>query len=338
MPPFLILRPEGTFGRGSRGANLYRFLRIFHGQRAVELMSVDALETGPLHRAEVLFVGVPSSLALRHLDRLRFRRAVLFDYGDRAGPDWQHSDEPLLRSLTDRYLKPSVEPDWDFGLRWGTLPIRRYPRLTLHVRLLQGLNPGRYPDLLRRDHDVSFLGNATSYYGTSGTDRYAQRIEWLAELATARDRFSFWGGLQAAPHDRIALQKRHGDIEHLFHRGGRVWFPVYFQHLLRSKIVLAPTGNARWSYRHYEAIYAGALLVSTDFRRIRTLIPLPLDGMIHVADHEPILSAIERGLELLRAQPGLPRRNLVFIEQFLDRGDYHRTKPVLMNLFLAQLE
>ncbi len=336
MTRFLILRPKGSYGRGARGANLQRFLRIFHGRRAVELISVKDLEQGPRREAEILFIGVPTPLAPHHLDRLRFRQAALFDYADRAGPDWQESDQPLLRDVTRRYLKTSVEPGWDSDLRWGVLPIRRHRRLAWQIGVLRGLFPGRYPNLRQRDHDVSFLGNATAYYGTHGEDRYAQRVEWLAELHAVRERISFWGGLQAPAHDQARLLERHGDIRHLFHRGGRVPFLAFFQHLLRSKIVLTPTGNARWTYRQYEAIYAGALPVSTDFRMIRTLIPLPLDGMIHVADREPLIPAIERGLELLGARPDLPRQSIAFLERFLDRGDYSPTRPALMDTFLGQ--
>ncbi len=337
MTRFLILRPDIPFGRGTRGANLHRFLRVYHGRGAVEIQDVADLATGPRRRADVVFIGVPTRLTAHDLDRLDFRRAVLFDYGDVAGPQWQTSDEPLLRSLTNVYLKPWVEEDWDFGLRWGVLPIRRYPGLTWHVKVLTSLAGKRYPDILRRDHDVSFLGYATSYVGTASEPPYPQRVEWLSELSQARERFSFWGGLQASARDRATLSERHGDVTALYYPGRRIMYSVFFHHLLRSKAVLTPTGNARWTYRHYEAAYAGAILVSTDLRRVETLIPLPRDGMVHVPDHGSVVPAVDAALELRAQHPELPRQNLEFLERYLTDGDYSRSKPPLMQKFLAQL-
>ena len=101
--------------------------------------------------------------------------------------------------------------------------------------------------------------------------------------------------------------------------------------------MLTPAGNARWSYRHYEAIYAGALLVSTDFRSVRMLIPLPLDNMQHVADHAPVVPVIAAALERLAREPSLPRQNIDFLETYLQDGDYDCRKPRLMDEFLSQM-
>lgn len=337
MPRFLIVQCDANCGRGARGANLSRFLRIFHGRDAVELVSARDLDRGPVRETEVLFLGMPTALALGQLARVRFRQAVLFDYSDQAGPVWSPESAPWLRSLTDIYLKPWVEESWDFGLRWGVLPIRRYPGLTWHVKFLRGIFRGRYPDLCRRDHEVSFLGNSTAYHGLDSTNRYYQRIDWLRELHQSSRRFAFWGGLQASVEKRALQQTKFDDLSDLMAPAGRLLFSQFFYHLLRSQVVLTPTGNARWSYRHYEAIYAGAALVSTDFRPVRTLIPLPLDNMQHVADHAPVIPAIEAALERRARDPSLPRQNIEFLETYLQDGDYHRRKPQLMDEFLSQI-
>ncbi|MBC7820475.1 MAG: hypothetical protein IAG10_26620 [Planctomycetaceae bacterium] len=338
MSRFLIVQCDANCGRGARGANLSRFLRIFHGRGAVELVNAQDLERGPVRETDVLFVGMPTVLEPQHLARIRFRQAVLFDYSDVGGPVWSPESEPWLRSLTDIYLKPWVEESWDFGLRWGVLPIRRYPGLTWHVKILRGLFRGRYPDLCRRDHEVSFLGNSTAYYGVDSNNRYYQRIDWLRELQQSRRRFAFWGGLQASVEKRALLQTKFDDLSDLMAPSGRLLFSQFFYHLLRSQVVLTPTGNARWSYRHYEAIYAGASLVSTDFRSVRTLIPLPLDNMQHVADHALVVPAIEAALERRVRESSLPRQNIDFLETYLQDGDYHRRKPQLMDEFLSQID
>lgn len=338
MLRFLIVQSDSKCGRGARGANLLRFLRIFHGRGAVEMIESRDLERGPVRETDFLFLGMPTALQLDHLTKVRFRRAALFDYSDVGGPAWSPGAEPWLRSLTDIYLKPWVEESWDFGLRWGVLPIRRYPGLTWHVKLLRGLFRGRYPDLCRRDHDVSFLGNCTAYRGVDSNHRYYQRIDWLREVHQSGGRFSFWGGLQMSPASQARLQTEFEDLPALMAPPGRLLFSQFFYNLLRSKIVLTPAGNARWSYRHYEAIYAGALLVSTDFRETRTLIPLPLDNVLHVAVHAPVVPAIEAALQRRAREPNLPRQNIDFLEMYLQDGDYHRCKPRLMDEFLSQLD
>ena len=338
MPRFLIVQCDANCGRGARGANLSRFLRIFHGRGAVELVQARDLEDGPVRETDVLCLGMPTALEPRQLGRIQFRQAVLFDYSDTGGPVWSPESEPWLRSLTDVYLKPWVEESWDFGLRWGVLPIRRYPALTWHVKLLRGLFRGRYPELCRRDHEVSFLGNCTAYHEIISNQRYHQRIEWLRELRQSGNPFSFWGGLQASAANRARLEPQVGDLTDLIAPEGRLLFSQFFYHLLRSQVVLTPAGNARWSYRHYEAIYAGALLVSTDFRAVRTLIPLPLDNMLHVADHAPVVPVIVAALERLAREPSLPRQSIDFLETYLQDGDYHRCKPQLMDEFLSQID
>ena len=337
MPRFLIVRSDTKWGRGARGANLFRFLRTFHARGEVEMIEATDLERGPVRETDLLFLGMPTNLQQDQLTKVRFRQAVLFDYSDFGGPAWSPETETWLRLLTDIYLKPWVEDSWDFGLRWGTLPIRRYPGLTWHVKLLRRLTRGRYPDLCQRDHDVSFLGNCTSYRGLSAVHRYHQRIDWLREVHQCAGRFSFWGGLQVPTANQAQLQSQFNDLPNLLAPSRRLLFSQFFYNLLRSKIVLTPAGNARWSYRHYEAIYAGALLVSTDFRQTRTLIPLPLDNVLHVADHDSVVPAIDAALERREREPGLTRQNIDFLEQYLQDGDYHRSKPRIMDEFLAQL-
>lgn len=337
MPRFLIISSQSNCGRGARGANLLRFLRTFLGRRAVEMITPADLEQGPARQTDFLMLGMPTTLQPDHLTKVRFRRVALFDYSDVGGPTWSPESEAWLRSLTDLYLKPCVEDFWDFGLRWGVLPIRRYPGLTWHVKLLRRLFPRRFPDLFRRDHDLSFLGNCTAYRGLNADDRYYQRIDWLREVQQSGNGFSFWGGLQLSANQQQRLQHEFPDLSGLQAPSRRLLFSEFFYHLLRSKIVLTPAGNARWSYRHYEAIYAGALLVSTDFRRVRTLIPLPLQNMIHVDDHAPVLPAIGAALQRFEQEPHLRQQNIDFLETYLQDGDYCRHKDRLMEEFLAQL-
>ena len=133
------------------------------------------------------------------------------------------------------------------------------------------------------------------------------------------------------------LEQKFADFAELCYPGGRVGFFSYFSHLSRSRVALAPAGNARWSYRHYEALYAGAIVVTTDFRHIDTLIPLPLEGMVHVEDGVSVLPAIDEALAMRRTYPELAEENIRFLERYLHHGDYCRKKPLLADRFMEQL-
>ena len=332
MMRFLIVRAEYRCGRGARGLNLQRFLSIYHGHRAVRMISADDLLRGPSLATDVLFIGMPTSLTRNHLAKVRFRQAVLFDYHDTPRPAWLNSDRDLLLSVTDQYFKTWVEPGSNGGLRLGVLPIRRHAKLTLCVQF-QNIWERLFGDHERRRlYDVVFLGNATAV-----DNSHHERINWLREIQQANGRFSFWGGIAARPDMRERLRREYGDLAGILYPKARADFVTYYHRLGRSRVALAPGGNAPWTYRHYEAIYAGAVLVSTDFRHIRTLIPLPLDRMVHVAGRASVLPAIEQALRMREADPGIAAENVLFLERYLHRGDYSKGKPELMDRFLAQL-
>jgi hypothetical protein len=332
MPRFLIVHADYPCGRGSRGKNLARFLAIYHGRKSVQEVTSRELLDGPPTSAKTLFIGLPSDVGKEHLRNVKFQHAVLFDYQDGPGPIWQQSDRDLLVSLTNVYLKPWVEPDWDYGLKMGVLPIRRHSRLKWYLQCQGYFSWLRDPHVRRRKYDVAFVGNATALAG-----RFHQRVEWLREIRAAEGRYSFWGGLVVRQRDRDHLAEQFADLETLSYPHGRVQFVSYFRNLQRARVALAPAGNARWSYRHYEAIYAGASLVSADFRRARVLIPLPMENMHHVPDHHPVLPVIDEALSDREQHPEKTVENVQFLERYLQHGDYCRSKPELMDRFLEQL-
>ncbi len=334
-PRFLIVRATERRGRGVSGLTLARFLRVYAGSSAVRLVTVAELAAGPRRQAEILFIGLPTSLRAEHLAQVSFERAALFDYGDVAGPEWRASDERLLRSVSRIYLKPWVEPDWDHGLDWGALPLRRHGRLTLAVRALRTLMGRQYARRFRRVHDLAFLGYATAYHGTGERPPYPQRIEWLTEIRRTAPDLAFWGGIHVRQRDLARFQAAWPGLDPAI-LCPRAAFPRYFYHLLRSRLALAPAGNARWTYRHYEAIYAGSVPVSTDLRAVRTLIPLPA-GVTHVPDGQPVVPAIRETLRALAADPHLPEANLEALERYLTDGAYDRAKPAVWDRFLDQL-
>jgi hypothetical protein len=337
MKKFLVVMSElPGHGRGVNGRTLVQFLRTYAGSGAVGCCSAsDLLRGGPVS-AETVFLGLPSPVTDRHLARLRSRHLVLFDLSDWHHPLWTDANRALLRGASNLYLKAWTDARWDFGVPTGVAPIRRYAKLRLALeagRLRRAL--GRPAPPLR--YDVLFLGAATMR-DPGGLDPALvpnQRVDWLLEVKTRGRHLELWGGL-LGPTMAPWLRQRYGDLS-AFTLPGKVPFRKYFRALQQSRVALTPEGNAPWSYRHYEAIYARSMIVTSDFRPLQTLIPLPGDGMVHVEPGEPILPAIERALALRRQRPELLEENVRFLERYLDRGMYSRRRPELWDRFVAQL-
>lgn len=276
-------------------------------------------------------IGVPTSLSAGDVENVRFRHAALFDYRDEPAAQFGDSDQSFLKSVTGTFLRPWVEPHWDNGVNRGVLPNRRSRMLPICLRLRRlCTSKVTVSSRDKRDLDVFFAGTGTALNGV-----YNQRIEWLREIEGQA--FRFWGGIIDSPALN-ATAHLYGDIRNLILRKKRLTFWSYFRKLLQSQVALTPAGFARWSYRQYEAIYAGAILVSADFRDIRTLIPLPIHGMIHVRDHEPVVPAIHSGIALRKEQPDIVNENILSLESFLELGDYSRKKPALLDVFESQLK
>jgi hypothetical protein len=334
---FLVVMSElPGHGRGVNGRTLVQFLRTYAGFGAVGCTSAaDLLRGGPVE-AEYVFLGLPSPVTDRHLARLRCRHLVLFDLFDHHYPLWTDANRPLLRGAASLYLKAWTDRRWDFGITMGVAPIRRYAKLRLALELGRARRALGLPDPPPR-FDVLFLGAATGR-DPRGQDPALvpnQRVTWLLELRDHGRHLQLWGGLlerTVTPELRL----RHGDLSGFTLRG-KVPFRQYFAALQRSRVALTPEGNAPWSYRHYEAIYARSLIVTTDFRPLQTLIPLPEDGMVHVEPGQPVLPAIERALALRRDRPELLEENVRFLERYLERGMYSRRRPELWERFVGQL-
>jgi hypothetical protein len=334
---FLVVMSElPGHGRGVQGRTLVQFLRTYAGRGAVGACSAADLDRGRPLGADTVFLGLPSPVTERHLAGLRCRRLVLFDLSDWHHPLWTDANRDLLRGASSLYLKAWTDARWDHGIRMGYAPIRRYGKLRLalaleRLRAALGLPPRAHR------HDVLFLGAATGR-DPGRADPVTvpnQRVEWLLELKTRGEHLDTWGGLLGgtlAPH----VVQRYGDLSR-FTLPGKVPFRKYFRALQESRVALTPEGNAPWSYRHYEAIYTRAMIVTSDFRPIQTLIPLPNDGMVHVEPGQPVLPAIEEALRWRRERPELLEENVRFLERYLDQGLYSRRRPELWERFMAQL-
>ena len=60
----------------------------------------------------------------------------------------------------------------------------------------------------------------------------------------------------------------------------------FIKTMLDSKIILAPGGHSRWTYRHLEGLYYKGLVVSGELEKWNMMPALPLDSMLTVTDGE----------------------------------------------------
>lgn len=340
MVDWLVITADRTeAGRGVRGYTLTCFLRTYFGRRRVAMQTPERWRHGPV-AADTIFVGLPSSLTPEELGRLAAgcRRLVLFDYLDQQELAWTAEQEAALRPRTDRYLKPWFERAWRHDLQMGMLPIRRYGRFTAAVavdrcsRKLSGRPEPTY--------DVAFLGrpNETRMYVDGGVEHVDQRFEWIRDVKRDAPELRLWGGLvELGEAARDRLEWRYGLVDDLLHSQNKVSFTTYYRIMRQSRALLAPGGNVPWSYRHYECLYAGGVVVSIDYRERDMLVPLPRDGMVHVADGEPVLPAVREAIEVSRRRPRLGEENFAHLERYLRFGAYSSRRPALLERFTSQL-
>ena len=163
------------------------------------------------------------------------------------------------------------------------------------------------------------------------------RVNWLEEISS-HNKFSFEGGFFMRGKSAQVLKDKASDsIKILLFKKGRINFFSYFNMMLNSKSTLTPPGNALWSYRHYESIYAGAIPISADFRHARMLVPLPMDGMIHIRNGNSVTRGVEKALQKLTDRPCIIKENLDFVEEYLTNGLYDKNKKRLLERFMKQI-
>jgi hypothetical protein len=340
MVPWVVIASDAPgCGRGVRGQTLAWFLRTYFGRRHVALRRPGERRAPPARATEAVFVGLPTSLEPDQIRAIAAPRVIPFDYLDAHELAWTESQAVAFRERTDVYLKPWFEPAWDYGLRMGMLPIRRYARFTAALfadRLL-----GRRRRSAAPQYDVAFLGrpNYTRLYVDGRIEAVEQRVEWMLELKRHAPDLKVYGGLvEVDAARRTGLEQRYGPLDDLWAADVKVGFSRYYRTLQNSRVLLAPGGNVPWTYRHYECLYSGAVVATIDYRSRDMLVPLPRDLMEHVPDRGPLLPSVRAALERSHQEPDLAEQVYRRLEQYLRWGAYHRSRRALLDRFLSQLD
>jgi hypothetical protein len=159
------------------------------------------------------------------------------------------------------------------------------------------------------------------------------------EIKQERPNWKLWGGLVGGAYmKKVAQQEVAPEVlDALWLNKKKIGFLSYFAGLRQSKVALAPSGYAPWTYRHFEAMYAGCMVVSNDLSHYDFLIPFPRDTMVEVGDREAVVPAIERALTLLENSPTIVDENRKTLDRWLDRGKYSRRCPDTLDRFFGQI-
>ena len=333
---------EGA-GRGVRGQALLWFLRTYFGRRRVGCASSQAVGRHP-PAADTIFLGLPTALSAEQIERLadraRCRRLAAFDYLDQHELAWSDEQAAVLRPRIVAYLKPWFEKAWNYDLRMGMLPLRRYGRFTAALvaeRALRALGVQA-----AKKYDVGFVGrpNFTRFRVDDRIEPTCQRYLWLSEIRREAPELSVWGGLVGVEgRHGDKLRRMYGDISPVAYSvRDKIGFVAYWREMRLSRVTLAPGGNVPWSYRHYECLYSGGVVVSSDFHQRDMLVPLPREGMLFVGDDEPVLPAVRQALVWSRERPTLGAENRAHLERYFKNGAYSRSRPLLVERFISQLE
>ena len=314
---------------------LYWFLIAYFGRSKVQLLRPSEL----LHRSSTLktdwlFIGLPTTLNAPHLANIQFNRMALYDASDTNELNFEFSDREFLTSQTDVCLKNWRDDRWNETMKIGLLPIKR-PPWNNRLRTALNLESIKQPFVRKqtKTYDVGFVARPTGSLTTN------QRLRWLVEIKQERPNWKLWGGLVGGAYmKKVAQQEVAPEVlDALWLNKKKIGFLSYFAGLRHSKVALAPSGYAPWTYRHFEALYAGCMVVSNDLSHYDFLIPFPRDTMVEVGDREAVVPAIERALTLLENSPTIVDENRKTLDRWLDRGKYSRRCPDTLDRFFGQI-
>lgn len=315
--------------------SLYWFLIAYFGRSKVHLMRPsELLHSSRKLKTDWLFIGLPTTLNAKHLANIQFNRMALYDASDSNELNFEFSDRTFLTSQTDVCLKNWRDDRWTETMKVGLLPIKRPP---WNNRLRTALNLESLKQSLgfkqAKNYDVGFVARPTGSLTTN------QRLRWLVEIKQARPDWKLWGGLVGGAYmKQIAKQEVAPEIlDSLWLNKKKIGFLSYFAGLRQSKVALAPSGYAPWTYRHFEALYAGCVVVSNDLSHFEFLIPFPRETMVEVGDAEAVVPAIERALGMLEDSPGILEQNRKVLDRWLDRAKYSRRCPDTLDRFFSHL-
>ncbi len=161
----------------------------------------------------------------------------------------------------------------------------------------------------------------------------------MIDVKRERPDLSFWGGFVGGRKWKEKFSD-HADakwLETCWLDKKKIRFFDYYAGLCQSKVALAPSGYAPWTYRHFEAIYARCMVVSNDLSPYDFLIPFPRDAMEEVREGESVVCAIERALDRLERTPDIVEKNLIYMNRWLDAGTYSKHRPETLERFMREL-
>lgn len=323
------------------GHILYKFLSTYYQESEVRFVTVKELESIKI-KAINLLICLPSDTTERTLQSISYDRVAVFDYYDEPHLLSDAVQNTFVSGLTKKYLKTSrdsrsTNPNDHYIT--GLLPLNLSTEFPSEFRQRLSLFSEKK---LSTSSDVFFIGSNTYLRKDSSKDyhdvdnNYYQRVEWLLELGKCPD-INFFGWLTDIYGQIPLIEGVYGNVKDIFSKR-RIRFPYFCYLLSRAKIVLAPTGHARWTYRHIEGMYSRSIIASNDISGLETLMPMPKDHMLMFNDHATISLEIREVLEEYHKYKIWTDHNFDFAERYLTKGVYDSKKRLLLDKFENELQ
>lgn len=136
------------------------------------------------------------------------------------------------------------------------------------------------------DSEITSMGK---YYNDNTKEEeliYNQRIDWL--LSLIRHKISYVGGIVFHPNDNLSLKWQ----QNIFGKGvsklgtNPIDKNSFFHNLFQCKVGLNPTGHDRLSWRIFDLMAAGSIIISTDLKNQKSMY-MPKE-IITIKDNEDL--------------------------------------------------
>lgn len=139
--------------------------------------------------------------------------------------------------------------------------------------------------------------DTNSFYFEGNDCIYNQRVDWLSDLFdnNVPNKCHLVFSLTEKAYSENYQKLRYGNVSKF--SGPRVSYQEQIFHLMKSGISLCPTGHDRISFRVFDCMAVGSLIISTDTEN-KKMLYMP-DIFIQIADGDSILDLLSKDLSSL---------------------------------------
>ena len=251
------------------------------------------------------------------------------------------SRKPRSAPSTDRYFKPWFEPAWNYDLRMGMLPLRHAPATVPVDRVGSTRRTlGRAPPaaVRRRASSAGPTHVGRRRDGQIARRRPARRVAPRAAARRARpDVLAAASPSGTTTPSASARPPSPATSPTCATPATTSTFPAYWRLVTtQPRAACRPAATRRGPTATTSRLYAGAAVVTIDYRQRDMLVPLPRGEHGARARRRPDRSRRARSAgAVARGGPISAKRTSQHLERYLHYGSYARSRAALIERFVA---